>query len=182
MSDTHIQEESHDVQSNRALSAIWSTIMSVVLSTLALDQWSKRLIIDWLGRGSTTHRWEIAGKFVAFEYVENTGAAFGLLAGRVWLLSMLAIVVASTFFFLFRTAIRHDPLLRVALGLIVGGAAGNFIDRIRMGHVTDFIAVGSWPKFNIADSAITLGLVLISVSLLRQNQAQNGIPRQPHRP
>lgn len=147
----------------------WLVVVAVVVVTLGLDQLSKRAISDWLGRDAERHRWEIAGPFLAFEYVENTGAAFGLLAGRVWLLTLIALVVAALFTYLLRGA-KHDRLQGVALGLIVGGAAGNIVDRIRIGHVTDFLAVGIWPKFNLADTAITVGLVLIAGSVLAEER------------
>lgn len=169
VSEIHIRNP-HQHRSGRATPPALATVVMLALSTLALDQLSKRFVIDWLGPGSTTHRWELAGEYLAFEYVENTGAAFGLFAGRGWLLSTLAIVVVVAFLALFRSAIRHDRLLRGALGLVVGGAAGNVLDRMLMGHVTDFIAVGPWPKFNVADSAITVGLALIAATLLRERE------------
>jgi len=175
LSETDVQE-SHESQAERDTQVVWLNVVILLLSTLALDQWSKRLIIDWLGQDSASHRWELTGKYLAFEYVENTGAAFGLFAGRTWLLSALALCVASTFFFLFRSAVRRDSLLRAALGLLLGGAAGNVLDRIRMGHVTDFVAVGNWPKFNLADSAITLGIALITASMLREIHPMNDAP------
>ncbi len=144
----------------------WIGVATVSAGTLALDLLSKRSIIEWLGRDASSHRWEIAGRLVAFEYVENAGAAFGLFAGRVWLLSLVALVVAITFVYLLREAVRQDHLPGIALGLLVGGAAGNALERVRLGHVTDFIAIGIWPKFNIADTAITVGLILVASYLL----------------
>lgn len=154
----------------------WVSVLAVVLATLVLDQSSKWLVSEWLGRDAATHRWELAGRYLAFEYVENIGAAFGILAGRTWFLSVLAVVVAGIFVALFHSGIRHDRLLRVALGLIIGGACGNVADRVRMGHVTDFIALGTWPKFNVADSAITVGLMLIAISLSRENREREATP------
>ena len=178
MSETHVQH-AHQARSRDASRRNWSIVIIVMVATLALDQWSKWLIIDWLGSTSPVHRREFVTAVLAFEYVENTGAAFGIFAGRVWLLSVLAILVGGTFLLTFRSAIEHNRLLCLALGLILGGAAGNLIDRIRLGHVTDFIAVGAWPRFNIADSAITVGLVLITVSLSGEHRGSNETPGQP---
>ncbi len=154
----------------------WSGIIAIILLTLAVDQCSKWLAIESLGRDAPFHRWEIAGKYLAFEYVENTGAAFGLFAGRGWLLSLVAVAVSSLVVLLLREA-RHDLFQSVALGLVVGGAMGNIVDRIRLGHVTDFLAVGIWPKFNVADAAITVGLVMVAWSVLLQDAEPD--QRQP---
>jgi signal peptidase II len=146
----------------------WRVMLLAMVATLAADQLSKWLVVELLGRDARLHRWEIAGRYLALEYVENTGAAFGLFAGRVWLLTLVAIIVAVVVVFLLRDA-RHDRLQSVALGLVVGGATGNIVDRFRFNHVTDFLAVGIWPKFNLADAAITVGLVLIAWSMLHED-------------
>lgn len=169
-------------QVSRLATDVWSTLLAVILATLVLDQWSKGLLIDELGRGASSHRWEIVGRYLALEYVENRGAAFGIFAGRVWLLSALALVIMAAFLLLFRSLIIHDRFARVALGFVIGGAAGNALDRIRMGHVTDFIAVGIWPKFNVADTAITLGLALFAGSLMRERQEATELERSQAAP
>ncbi len=104
-------------------------------------------------------------------HVRNSGAAFGLLQGQSLLLTiagLFGIVVLLLFFFLFssRLTFFENRLSKPALGLILGGIAGNLIDRIRLGYVTDFIDVGIWPTFNIADSAITVGVILLAYYLL----------------
>jgi len=104
-------------------------------------------------------------------HVRNSGAAFGLLQGQSLLLTiagLFGIVVLLLFFFLFsgRSTFFDNRLSKPALGLILGGIAGNLIDRIRLGYVTDFIDVGIWPTFNIADSAITVGVILLAYYLL----------------
>ena len=146
----------------------WRVMLVAMAATLVADQLSKWIVIETLGRDAPRHRWELAGRYLALEYVENTGAAFGLFAGRVWLLSLIAITVSVLVVYLLRGA-RHDPLQSVALGLVAGGALGNIVDRVRLNHVTDFLAVGIWPKFNLADAAITVGLVLIAWSMLHED-------------
>jgi len=104
-------------------------------------------------------------------HVRNSGAAFGLLQGQslpLTIAGLFGIVVLLLFFFLFsgRLTFFDNRLSKPALGLILGGIAGNLIDRIRLGYVTDFIDVGIWPTFNIADSAITVGVILMAYYLL----------------
>lgn len=99
-------------------------------------------------------------------YIENPGAAFGLLANqRVLFIVLTTIILMAVIIFYYKLKGEY-LLLRVALGMVVGGALGNLIDRLRMGAVTDFFDFRIWPVFNIADSAIVLGMIYISYQLL----------------
>ncbi len=147
-------------------------IGAIVTSVVILDQLAKLLVVAWIGPDQSLHRWELAGSLLAFEYVENTGAAFGILAGRVWLLSVLAMIVGLGFLFALRRELPFSGLLRLGIGLVIGGGLGNLVDRLRLGFVIDYIAVGIWPKFNVADSAITIGLILMAWTTLRDETTQ----------
>jgi signal peptidase II len=143
------------------------------LGVLVLDQSTKLLIEAFLPLGGKTI---IPGLF-NLVYVLNKGAAFGFLnrADIHWqtyffiAVSVLAVVLI---FQLLRTVDRHDPLLFTGLGLILGGALGNLIDRIRIGMVIDFldihIGANHWPAFNVADMAITLGSVALLITFFKQ--------------
>lgn len=154
-------------------------IGSVTLVVIVIDQISKLVMAEWLGPEASSHRWEVAGRLLAFEYVENTGAAFGMLSGRSWLLSVLAVAVAGMFVILLRAEVKEDRAYQLAIGMILGGAAGNLIDRLRLGYVIDFIAVGTWPKFNVADSCITLGVVVVVFSMLREDDSRPSVAEPP---
>lgn len=145
-------------------------IAIVTAVVIVFDQIVKWTMTGWLGPRAVEHRWELVGRILALEYVENTGAAFGILAGRAWLVSILAIVVAALFVVLVASRLDANPLNQVAVGMILGGAAGNMIDRVRFGYVIDYIAVGTWPRFNVADSAVTLGVALVMVRMVRDDQ------------
>ncbi len=146
----------------------------ITLVVIALDQATKRAIVEWIGPGAVEDRWELAGRLLALEYVENTGVAFGMFAGWTGLVSVLPITMAALLLVVLVVLVRADLnrslAMQVALGAVVGGAVGNLIDRLRAGYVIDFIAVGTWPKFNIADSAITIGVAVMVITLLRDNQ------------
>ncbi len=109
--------------------------------------------------------------FFRIIHAHNTGAAFGLFQDQSFALAILAIVGASLLL-VYALVIRHrfsplDNLLAwTALGLVLGGIVGNLIDRLRFGGVTDFISIGWWPAFNIADSATVVGAILFVYSLL----------------
>ncbi len=138
------------------------------------DQFTKLGIRSSLLEGQSLFE---AGIFSITRFSPNTGAAFGLFQGRSFALGIVAIVGAALLIF-YALIIRHrfpplDNLLAwTALGLILGGITGNLIDRLRFGGVTDFISVGWWPAFNIADSAIVVGTILFAYSLLRLGKTE----------
>lgn len=138
------------------------------LAVLALDQWTKALIEIHLPLHSSHP--VVAGLF-DITHVRNTGVAFGLLSGRntsvtLSVLGILALILVAVYFALSHT---RDRWLLAALSLIMGGAVGNLTDRIASGAVTDFLDfhLGShhWPSFNIADSAITVGIALLALDV-----------------
>ena len=105
--------------------------------------------------------WPSEDWLVKFTHVTNSGAAFGILQGQTLFLTVTAVIAigAIAFYYLF-PPLEHGLLL-LALGLQLGGAVGNLLDRIRLGHVTDFIDFPRYPEFNIADSSIVIGLFVI---------------------
>lgn len=137
------------------------------LLVVIVDQLSKMGIRSALATGASFPE---TGLFRLI-HVRNTGAAFGLFQGQslpLTLAGLFGIAVLLLFFLLFsgRSAFFDNRLSKPALGLLLGGIAGNLIDRIRLGYVTDFIDVGIWPTFNIADSAVTIGVIVLAYYLL----------------
>ena len=129
---------------------------------LLLDQSTKTYIVGWLSRGES---WPVEG-FFRFTHVHNTGMAFGLFRGHSDVLSIFAIAAVGLLLWVHWSTGAKSFILRIALGLQLGGAFGNLLDRFQQGHVTDFIdvginGIGRWPTFNIADSAISIGMVLM---------------------
>ena len=91
----------------------------------------------------------------------NTGTAFGLFPGQTFILVLASIVGLGVLLFVYRHHPVPGPLLRISLGLQLGGAIGNLTDRLRFGQVTDFVHIGSWPVFNLADASIVVGVVIL---------------------
>jgi signal peptidase II len=118
-------------------------------------------------------------------HTANTGAVFGLFQGTGMIFAGLAVVVAIAIVYFNLTLPGGHWLIRIALGLQLGGALGNFVDRMRQGHVTDFIDVGPWYIFNLADMAITSGIILFAIAYLREyrkeQQAMNATAEPPLR-
>ena len=132
------------------------------------DQSSKAWISTNVARGQAI--FDIG--FFRITHINNTGAAFGLFQDHTLTLTIVACIgiVAILYFALF--ANRHFPVIesisgKLALGLILGGTVGNLIDRLRQGYVTDFIDFNLWPTFNVADSAVTIGVIILVYGLLR---------------
>lgn len=142
----------------------------VVAGTAALlyaaDQASKLLVVAGLRLGESH---AVIGDLVRIWYVQNTGAAFSLFPGAIWLflpVTMLALVMIGYFFRAFRD---RGPWIHVILGIILAGTLGNLTDRLRLGHVVDFVSVGigetRFPTFNVADSAVVVGIGLLVLYL-----------------
>lgn len=131
------------------------------------DQITKVAASASLGRDASTHRVELLGSVIAFEYLENTGAAFGVLRGQGILLTLVAGLVVGLLVTHYLRSGQSSVVLGTSVGLLMGGALGNVVDRVRLGYVVDFIAVGAWPKFNLADSAVTVGVVLLAWSMIQ---------------
>jgi signal peptidase II len=140
----------------------WAALVLVVVAAVAADQATKHIVTSSLAVGD---RVEIVGPF-SIHHVQNSGIAFGLFASAtaiVIVLTVLAVIWMLTFFA--RSGARH-PVLPVGLGLILGGSISNLLDRIRLGYVTDFIDIGPWPAFNLADSFIVAGVAVLVTTLL----------------
>jgi len=149
-------------------------LVALVASVATIDQLTKALLASAVASGRLGSRVEVFDDWLALEYAENRGAAFGLFSGLGPILTGVSVaILAGLLWHYLRQA--HPALWQtLAIGAITGGAAGNLLDRIRLGHVIDFIAVGSWPNFNVADSAITLGSLALVWGLTRPT-AESGI-------
>ena len=146
----------------------WKVVFFLTaLLIVVADQLSKLWIRTNLAVGQSLPE---AG-FPRLTYVENTGAAFGLFQGQSFALAIVAIVsiivlLGYAFFLYRRFPFLDNRLAWIGLGLVLGGTVGNLIDRLRFGYVTDFIDFGFWPAFNIADSAIVVGVIMFAYTLL----------------
>lgn len=157
------------MQKVSCLQCRWQNVFFFLTAILiiAADQLSKVWVKSNLDVGQSL----LELGFFRLTRVHNTGAAFGLFQGQSFPLTIAASigVVALLIYALF--AYRHFPILdnrlgKSALGLMLGGTVGNLIDRLRFGYVTDFIDFNLWPTFNIADAAVTIGIILFAYSLL----------------
>ena len=140
----------------------------VALLVLVADQMSKAWIKASLARGQSL--FDIG--LLRITHIQNTGAAFGLFPDQTFTLTVVASIGAVALLLCGVFTQRCLPFLdnmpgKLVLGLILGGTVGNLVDRLRFGHVTDFIDFKIWPAFNIADSAVTVGVIIFAYFVLR---------------
>ena len=133
------------------------------------DQVSKFLVREFLELGDS---YPDRG-FFRITHTYNTGSAFGLFRDQNIPLIVVSIIGIAVLVLIYRSQPRRGKALRLSLALLLGGATGNLLDRLRLGHVTDFLDVGRWPVFNLADSSIVVGLVLL-FWLFFQTQQRRG--------
>ena len=151
----------------------WSPLVAVVI--VVFDQWSKGLIEARLPVGAMLTPFPALEPWFKLVHYTNTGAAFGLLRGQSSLFVLIALVVVVVVLIYAHQLPGDSWGVRLCLGLQLGGAIGNLIDRLQVGHVTDFLLftlpvggrVYEWPAFNVADSSIVVGTILLAILLLR---------------
>lgn len=131
--------------------------IAAALVVLALDQVTKELVRTLMERGED---WP-GGWPVRLHYVTNTGAAFGILKDQTGFLIVTTIIGLAAIYLYYRYPPFDHLLVPVAIGMMLGGALGNLVDRLRLGKVTDFIDFPLWPSFNVADSSIVIGVAIL---------------------
>ena len=145
-------------------------LLVVAVLILVLDQISKRLVMINFSPGESWNPVAALERWVSLTYVTNTGAAFGLFPEYGGIFMVIAVVVVVVIIFYYRYVPGDQWLVQASLGLQLGGALGNLVDRLRHGHVIDFIDFKVWPVFNVADSSVFIGVVILSFYLLRHGE------------
>lgn len=142
-------------------------IAAIAILIIALDQWTKSLVRasiplggSWLPAG-----WEWLSPYARIVHWYNTGAAFGMFQQGGMVFTVLAFIVIGLILYYYPQVEKADWSLRLAMSMQLGGAAGNLIDRLTIGHVTDFISVGNFPVFNVADASITVGAAVLFLGI-----------------
>lgn len=155
-------------------------LASIVALVLVLDRVTKHLVATGLREGQS---WDIVpwlAPVFSVTHVTNTGAAFGLLPGWGDFFVVIAVVVIVAIIVYYLCLPHGQWLTRVALGLQLGGALGNLIDRLSQGFVIDFIDLNfwplrSWPVFNLADSSIVVGVTLLALVVMWEERYERGL-------
>lgn len=149
-------------------------ILLIAIVIVALDQLTKELVRANIPAGTTwlPESWQWLSPYARIVHWYNTGAAFGMFKDGSMVFTVLAFIVIGAILFYYPQVEREDWPLRLALSMQMGGAMGNLIDRLTMGHVTDFISVGNFPVFNIADASISVGAAVLFLGVWLRERAE----------
>ena len=146
----------------------WTGLAAVALAAVVGDQVTKYAVRSNLALGEAV---KVVGP-LSIHRVQNSGIAFGLFSSATAVVAVLtAIAVGWMLVFFARDGARH-PVLPAALGMLIGGSVSNLADRVRLGHVTDFLDLRWWPAFNLADSFICVGVAILLVTLVANDRAR----------
>lgn len=148
----------------------WLFLIAAVI--LVLDQVSKYLVRANLALGETWVPWPWLAPYARIIHWTNTGVAFGMFQGNNVLFAILAFLVSCVIVYYYPQVPAADKVLRFALAMQLGGALGNFVDRVFVGEVTDFVSVGNFAVFNVADSCITVGVAILAIGVWMQDRRE----------
>ena len=147
----------------------------IALFAVLLDQWTKWLVVKNMELGERISVWD---PWLGIFSHRNRGAAWGMLEGKMWLFTIVTIAVIIGILYFYHTEAKGKPLFQISLMLLLGGAVGNFIDRLRLGEVVDFVDVlipvvnYHFPIFNIADAALTIAVVMLFITILLEERQE----------
>ena len=148
-------------------------LVLIALVVIALDQLTKRAVQQNLALGEALLVFP-PREFVRIVHWVNTGAAFGMFQGGNAVLIGLTVAITLAILIYYQTLPEDHLFQRICLALMVGGSIGNLIDRLTLGYVVDFVAVGRFPVFNLADSCVTVSVILLLISMIiEERKAQS---------
>ena len=140
---------------------LWAAFVGLAGAVVIADQVAKAWLVSFLGPGQSV---QVVGDLVRLVHSQNTGGLFGLLKGQAAPFAVVSVLVMGLIV-LYHARSGHSPYLTVTLGLLLGGAIGNLVDRVRLGYVVDFVDAGigslRWYTFNVADACISAAIVLL---------------------
>ncbi|NJC98185.1 MAG: signal peptidase II [Anaerolineales bacterium] len=149
-------------------------IATIAMAIVILDQWTKELVRTHIPLSGSWLPESLAwlSPYARIVHWYNTGAAFGMFKQGSMVFTVLAFVVIGLILYYYPQVEKADWSLRIAMSMQLGGATGNLIDRLTIGHVTDFISIGKFPVFNVADASITVGAVVLFLGVWMMERAE----------
>lgn len=148
----------------------WLFVIAAVI--VLLDQVSKYFVRTYIPAGGSWAPWPWLYPYARLYHINNSGVAFGMFQGNNILFSIVAALVAIAIVYYYPSIPEKDKVLRFAMAMQLGGAIGNLIDRVTIGHVTDFMSVGNFAIFNVADSCITVGVGVLLIGVWLQDRRE----------
>ncbi len=164
----------------------YAVLFLIAVPIAALDQLTKHLVRINLPKGQVFHPELWLTQYVRIVHWHNTGMAGGLFQNMNLLFVLIGLIIAGAILFYYPHIPRNARLLQLALGMMLGGALGNLVDRLSRGYVTDFISIGNLPVLNIADASIATGSALLVFGLWQREKKEkqlsaNGAQRQKNK-
>ncbi len=148
-------------------------LVGIASIIIILDQITKSLVRANIAFGNSWSPWEWLMPYARIVHWSNTGASFGMFQGFGMVFTILSLIVAAVIVYYYpRVPVEEWPL-RIAMGMQLGGALGNLIDRVTRGEVTDFISVGNFAVFNIADASISVGVAVLLIGMWLKEKADS---------
>ena len=155
----------------------WLSLGAVALAAIAADQLTKAIVSSQLALDDSV---KVIGP-LSIHHVQNSGIAFGLFSSATFVVIVLTTAAVLWMLWFFARSGQRHPVLPVALGLVIGGSVSNLVDRVRLGHVTDFLDLKFWPAFNLADSFITVGVAILLLALMASDRSRPARSREASR-
>ena len=146
---------------------LWDYVILIGVASIIVgfDQWTKYLVRTLIPFGQSWSPWPWLDPYARLVHWQNTGAAFGMFQGFGMVFTVLAFLVAIAILYYFPQVPANEWALRVAMVMMLGGAVGNLIDRLTLGTVTDFISLGTFAVFNVADASISIGTAILILAV-----------------
>ncbi|SER52440.1 signal peptidase II [Salisediminibacterium halotolerans] len=145
----------------------------IAIAVIALDQITKYFVVRYMDIGESI---PLIDNVLYLTSHRNAGAAFGILQGQMWLFFIATIIVVSIIVYLMISQVQGSKWFGTSLGLVLGGAIGNFIDRMLAGEVVDFIDVFifayNYPIFNVADMALVTGVIMMMIHFIKEDRKE----------
>jgi signal peptidase II len=154
-------------------------LVGVAIIVLASDQLTKRWVSTGLPEGGWWSPFPGLWRVFRITHITNSGAAFGMFPDQGNFFIIVAVLVVLAIVLYYRYLPTGQWLVRLSLGLQLGGAMGNLLDRIRSGYVVDFVDIGFWPIFNVADVSIVTGVTILAYCLWREDLDSHDMPLLP---
>lgn len=147
-------------------------VLPIALLVWGLDQLAKAAIVRWIEFGQSIPE----SGFVRLTFTTNTGSAFGLFPNQSLALIVASFLAVGVLLLFYGSRAKHSSSVRLSIGLQLGGAFGNLSDRLVRGYVVDFVHIGPWPVFNLADSTIVVGLILLLAIFITDTGRPKPVP------
>ena len=174
-----ISSQNFDHTNSNRRGAALPSIIGIALIVFALDQVTKFLILRNIPLGESWSLFPTLERLFKFTFITNTGAAFGMFPqlGSIFMVVAIIVIIAIVLFY------HHLPIesgwIRLSLGLQLGGAMGNLVDRLIHGYVVDFVDIGFWPIFNLADLSIICGVAILAYHLWNEENRPDRPEQMP---